>query len=102
MKQRCVLTCFDIGEDQISEACQNQNSITQNVGEIIDGTNNNWIMISEHISLGFCYLSFLIKDKIEKSDPEVENIMFDPEPYNYIFNKGNCFTYGEFVSNDAD
>lgn len=28
--------------------------------------------------------------------------MFDAEPYNYIYNKGNCFTYGKFVQEDAD
>ena len=76
--------------------------MTQHVGEIIDGINNNWIMISEHISLGFCYMSFLMQDKIEKGHPDVQDIIFDIEPYNYIFNNGNAFTYGEFVQTDAN
>ena len=46
----------------------------------------------------FSFLTFAILDKIECKEPN-ENI-FDPEPYNYIFNRSSCFLDGSFVQHD--
>ena len=58
--------------------------------------------MSETISLPFSYMCFVIKEKIENDDPLQKGNIFDPEPYNFMFNKGNCFTYGNFVGNDHE
>lgn len=39
-------------------------------------------------------MSFVIKDKIEMEDALQQNNIFDPEPYNYIFNKSTSFLDG--------
>jgi hypothetical protein len=39
-------------------------------------------------------MSFVIKDKIEMEDTLQQNNIFDPEPYNYIFNKSTSFLDG--------
>ena len=51
----------------------------------------------EFLCLPFSFLTFAILDKIEKKHNE--NI-FDPEPYNYIFNRSTCFLDGRFVQHD--
>ena len=43
----------------------------------------------------------MIKSKIEKNDPCLKANYFDPVPYDYIFNKGTCFTDGDFVKKDS-
>jgi hypothetical protein len=68
-------------------------------GHRVDGKNHNWLVFDEYISLSFSYMSFVIKDKIEKEDPCLGKF-FDPEPYNYIYNKSTSFIDGDFVSND--
>ena len=52
----------------------------------------------------FSFMNFVIKDKIEIKDPLVKNNIFDPTPYNYlfesliaiIFNLYGCKLYGKF------
>lgn len=43
-------------------------------------------------------MSFVIKDKIENE--ESVGLLFDPTPYNYIYNKSTSFIDGDFVAND--
>jgi hypothetical protein len=45
-------------------------------------------------------MSFVILDKIENDDEDQKENIFDIEPYNYLFNKGTCFTDGKFVYED--
>jgi len=55
-------------------------------------------MFEEFLSLPFSYMTFVIKKKIEDEDEAVLENEFDPEPYNYIFNKATSFIQGNFVS----
>ncbi len=57
-------------------------------------------MIKEYLSLSFSFMTFVIKEKIEQGDVLQKNNIFDPEPYNYIFNKSTSFLDGEFVKHD--
>jgi hypothetical protein len=41
-------------------------------------------------------MTFVIKHKIEINDGLQKGNVFDLEPYNYMLNKGTCFTDGEF------
>lgn len=66
----------------------------------MDSKNHNWLIFEEYLSLPFSYMTFVIKDKIEKEDPSVQDNEFDPEPYNYIFNKSTSFIEGNFVVED--
>ena len=68
-------------------------------GHRVDGKNHNWLIFDGFISLSFSYMSFVIKDKIEKYDPSLGKT-FDPEPYNYIYNKSTSFIDGDFVCKD--
>lgn len=45
----------------------------------------------------FSFMNFVIKDKIEIKDPLVKNNIFDPTPYNYLFNNSTAFLDGSFV-----
>lgn len=69
-------------------------------GHRFDAKHHNWLIFREFICLPFSYMTFVIKDKIEKRDILQKNNQFDLEPYNYLINKGTCFTDGEFVIED--
>ena len=56
-----------------------------------DGKNHNWLVFNEYMSLPFCYLTFVIKDKIESNCPDVVSNEFDMEPWNCLFNKCTSF-----------
>ena len=45
-------------------------------------------------------MTFVIKNKIEEEDDSVVENEFDPEPYNYIFNKSTSLIEGNFVVED--
>lgn len=47
-------------------------------------------------------MTFVIKDKIENEDDCVKDNIFDPVPYNYVYNKATSFTEGDFVTNDHE
>ena len=50
--------------------------------------------------LGFSYMSFVIKSKIEQKDVNQEKNKFDIEPYNYIYKKRSSFLDSKFVCDD--
>ena len=60
------------------------------------------MIFKQYISLSFSYITFVIKDKIEKRDPSIRKNLFDPEPYNYIFNKSTSFLDDDFVYTDHE
>ena len=57
-------------------------------------------MIKEYLMLGFSYMSFVIKSKIEQKDVNQEKNKFDIEPYNYIYKKRSSFLDSKFVCDD--
>ena len=38
------------------------------MGAKFDFNNHNWVVLREFLALGFCYMSFVIKQKIEDCD----------------------------------
>ena len=66
----------------------------------MDGLNHNWLIFKHHLYFPFSYMTFVIKEKIENNDVAVRNNIFDPEAYDYLFNRSNCFIDGDFVYND--
>jgi hypothetical protein len=79
-----------------------KSTISNNRGHRFDFKNHNWLIFKEYISLSFSYITFVIKDKIEKNDPSIRKNLFDPMPYNYIFNKSTSFLDGDFVYTDHE
>jgi len=45
-------------------------------------------------------MTFVIKDKIEINDELMKGNIFDPEAYNYIYNKSTSFIDGDFIYQD--
>ena len=54
------------------------------------------------MSLGFSYMSFVIKKNNESLNESTEHPKnhFDIEPYNYIFNRGTAFLDSKFVTDN--
>ena len=50
------------------------------------------------MSLPFCYMSFVIKNAIETRDKKAKQVIFDIEPYNYLFNRSTSFLDSKFVT----
>ena len=67
-------------------------------GHCFDDKNHNWMILMEFLCLPFSFLTFAILEKIENREPN-ENV-FDPEPYNYVFNRSTSFLDGWFVQHD--
>lgn len=67
-------------------------------GQKLDVKNHNWLIFKEYLALGFCYMSFVIKDRIENDENYLNENVFDPESYNYVFNKSSSFLDGDFVA----
>lgn len=65
-------------------------------GVKFDSKNHNWAIFREYIALGSSYMSFAIKDSIEK-ETDNKNDEFDKTAYTYIFNKSTSFIDGNFV-----
>ena len=69
-------------------------------GHRVDGKNHNWVLFDDYLALPFSYMSFVIKDKIERKRDRFK--VFDPEPYTYLFNRSTAFIDGLFVRDDED
>lgn len=54
----------------------------------------------EYMALPFSYMSFVIKNSIELNDQRSKMVLFDIEPYNYIFNRSTSFLDSKFVTDN--
>ena len=77
-----------------------QQGFSLDKGHRFDDINHNWMMLGEYISLGSSYMTFVIKDDIEKRNKNLIGNFFDIEPYNYVRNKSTSFLDGTFVKNN--
>lgn len=71
-------------------------------GHKFDGKNHNWLLFDEYMTTPFSYMTFAIKDKIEKHDPCMLENRFDPEPYNYLFNRSSSFMDSSFTKKNHE
>jgi len=106
---RCTtLTAFDFDNELLDEAKEKEQErdeegigaglYTFYKGARFNGKGHDWLIMDNYLSLSYSYMNFVIKDMIERSDPNITNRTFDLEPYNYIFNKRTCFTDSEFIT----
>jgi hypothetical protein len=82
---------MEIFEEEPILLMRETGTMNSSKGLRFDGKNHNWILFENYLALPFCYMSFMIKDKIEKMDDSLTNNEFDITPYNYIFNKSSMF-----------
>ena len=73
-------------------------TISISKGVRFDTNNHNWLILYEYLSLGYSYMTFMMRDKIQTRDSCLEGNEFDLEPYNYIYNKTTCYLEGKFVT----
>jgi hypothetical protein len=71
-------------------------------GSRFDHKNHHWLLFDDYLSLSFSYMSFVIKDKLERCDGFISTNRFDIEAYNYLFNRRTSFMDSEFTRNDTD
>jgi len=100
--QKVRIKAFEINRKDLNVNQDNYLKDDEFLGVRFDGKNHNWLIIGEYLQLPFSYMTFVIKDRIEKKDKRTENFIFDSYPYNYIFNKSSSFIDGEFVKNDNE
>ena len=58
------------------------------------------MVLKEYLSLPFCYMSFVIKDLLEKDKKLSVGNTFDLVPYNYVYNRSTAFLDSDFVFRD--
>lgn len=60
-----ILKSFEIEKSTFDKECHD---LGQYHGHRFDNKNHNWILKKEHLSLGFSYMSFIIKKGCEEAD----------------------------------
>jgi len=83
--QNCMLKTFKIKQGSSIE--KSATGFEMMNGHRFDAFNHNYFLHIDHLSLGFSYMAFVINQRLTEKDPLALSNMFDPEPYNYIFNK---------------
>lgn len=71
-------------------------------GSRFDHKNHHWLLFDDYLSLSYSYMGFVIKDNLENNDGFMEEVEFDKEAYNYLFNKRTSFMDSTFTRNDTD
>lgn len=96
-QRRCKVDVFDYQKFEELKGSVTNDSIDNDKGQRFDGKNHNWMIFQEYLCLPFSYMTFVIKDKIERQDKHQEGNIFDPTPYNYVFNKSTSFLDGKTI-----
>jgi hypothetical protein len=109
--QKTIMTAFDYDtkdlermhmfDDNNAEAQVDSGIFGISKGSRFDHKNHHWLLFDDYISLSFSYMSFIIKDKLERSEGHIVKHIFDPEAYNYLFNKRTSFMDSEFTRVDT-
>lgn len=100
---RCTkVTAFDFDDNLLEEAKTMESVVDDeqlgagifsfSKGSRFNAKGHDRLIFDNYLSLSFSYMSFVIKDMIERNDPHVKLNQFDIEPYNYLFNKRTSFT----------
>ena len=68
-KQKCKINSFRTEDIQsLKEANKTFPDVNLGKGHRFDGLNHNWMIMTNHINMGFSFMQFVIKDKIEEQD----------------------------------
>ena len=92
----CDLKIYDFLEFSMQANRNHEKSINMATGIKFDGKNHNWLIFNEFIATPFCYLTFVIRDKIGEGNAKYGEV-FDPEPFHYLFNKSSSLLDDKFV-----
>ena len=67
-------------------------------GLVVDGVNHDSIVFKGDLCLGSSFMTFVIKDNIERRKYREEyKYAFDITPYNYVFNNSTAFIDSKFA-----
>jgi hypothetical protein len=91
------MKAYNIDHNTFSEYSQTETNLGLYHGHRFDHKKHNWIIKKQCMSLGFSYMSFVIKEEIEQSEGNSNH--FDIES-NYIFNRSSVFLDSQYVSED--
>lgn len=93
---------YDFQNLELLDESRDHSNMGENMSKGIkfDGKNHNWLIFNEYIALPFCYLTFVIKDKIECGDSIIMTNEFDSEPWNYLFNRSTSFLSDKVIAYD--
>lgn len=95
IKERIYLTCFE--KQEIVKVKDLNKNFNSSYGHRFNGESRNFFINSNYLSMPFSFMHFAIKNKIEIQDVNIKSIVFDPTPYNYLFNNSTAFLDSSFV-----
>ena len=112
LREFCLLNTYDYDQQDLEQAFEDDSQFQADMTEALslgiskgfkfDGKNHNFLIFDEYLSLSYSYMTFVIKDKIERRDRCMECNIFDSEPYNYLFNRSTSFMDSQFTKKDPD
>ena len=68
----------------------------------MDDETHNFIIFRNYISMSFSYMTFVIKENFDQQGFIMEDYLFDPEGYDFIFKKNTIFTEGTLAMKNFD
>lgn len=99
----CNVKAFSYQKLNELKVSQKESGLGLEKGIRMDSKNHNWMILEEYLAVPFSYMSFVIKDFIEKTTRDKRvNFVFDPEPYNYLMNRSSSFLDSSFVKDDSN
>ena len=73
-----------------------------NYGHRMEVQSHNFVIFRNMINLSFSYMTFVIKDRCDKSGFMNDNYPFDIEGTDYILERNSIFTSGDLVKNQYE
>ena len=96
-----MLSFDNLDITDLKARCKNFKNISLGSGQRFDSQNHHWMIMKEHVSFAFSYMTFVMQSQIEENGLNPLN-KFDITPFNYLINKQTAFLDGEFVRNDVE
>lgn len=97
-EKKVCLTCFQTEYLKTKKHTELKKFGLRN-GHCFDGENNMWLFLQHFILLPFSYMTFVMRESNEYAD---DNIIFDPERYNFLMDKKTCLTIEENLCLDSE
>ena len=101
-RERTSMLSFDnLNITELKARSKNFKQINLGSGHRFDSQNHHSMIMKEHVSYSFSYMTFVMQSEIEENGLNPEN-QFDVTPFNYLINKQTAFLDGEFVRTDVE
>ena len=101
-RERSSMLCFDqLDITDLKARSKNFKQISLSSGHRFDSQNHHSMIMKEHVSFAFSYMTFVMQSEIEENGLNPQN-QFDVTPFNYLINKQTAFLDGAFVRSDVE